>query len=344
MKVLVRIVGVVILLMALLVLGAFFWVNSSNQATGEIPDEGITFRVGQGATLVQIARELETLKAIRSQWLLRMIAKAKGTEGSLKKGTYRIEANMTTFDIHNLIVTGRQQLYKVTLPEGFSLQEIAHRFDEAGITSEEAFLEAAADEDILKEWKIPASDVNGYLYPNTYYFQKEFPAEKVVSHLLETFFTELTQVFPEHKNMSPAERHEAIILASIIEQEYRAPEEAPLISSVFQNRLDIGMPLQSCATVAYIITDIEGKPHPDRILFSDLEHPSPFNTYQKKGLPPAPICNPGLVAVEAAFKPAKTDYLYFVVKDPSAGRHQFSRTLEEHNQARDFLFTKRRSQ
>jgi UPF0755 protein len=122
-------------------------------------------------------------------------------------------------------------------------------------------------------------------------------------------------------------------LASIVEREYRAIDEAPLIAGVFYNRLRIGMPLQSCATVEYVITEIQGKPHPERLFDRDTEIRDPYNTYIRSGLPPGPISVPSRIALDAVFHPQASDYLYFRLINPAEGRHYFSRTLDEHIQA-----------
>jgi UPF0755 protein len=123
-------------------------------------------------------------------------------------------------------------------------------------------------------------------------------------------------------------------MASIIEREYRVREEAPLIASVFYNRLQFGAGLSSCATIGYIITEVRGEPHPDFLTYKDLEIESPYNTYKYAGLPPGAICNPGKTALDAAFNPENTDYWYFVLKNPETGEHYFSEDLNEHNKAR----------
>jgi UPF0755 protein len=125
-----------------------------------------------------------------------------------------------------------------------------------------------------------------------------------------------------------------VILASIVEREYRLASEAPLIASVFRNRLRYNIGLESCATIEYILTEIEGRPHPKFITKSDIEIDSDFNTYKWAGLPPGPISNPGRVALEAAFHTPETDYYYFVLRDPATGEHHFSGDLEEHNEAK----------
>ena len=131
-----------------------------------------------------------------------------------------------------------------------------------------------------------------------------------------------------------------MILASIVEREYRVEEEAPLIASVFTNRLRLGIGLESCATLAYIITEIQHKPHPEYITLEDKGIDSPYNTYKWAGLPPGPIANPGRVALDAAFHPARTDYLYFVLRDPEEGKHYFSRDLDAHNKAKNLYLKK----
>jgi UPF0755 protein len=133
-----------------------------------------------------------------------------------------------------------------------------------------------------------------------------------------------------------------VIIASIVEREYRVDEEAALMAGVFYNRLGIGMALQSCATVDYVITEIQGRPHPDVLYTRDIEIRDPYNTYIRPGLPPGPISFPGAVALNAAFFPAASEYLYFRLVDSAAGRHYFSKTLDDHIRA-GVLYVKRRS-
>jgi len=135
------------------------------------------------------------------------------------------------------------------------------------------------------------------------------------------------------RSTDAAELNRRIIIASIVEREYRVPEEAAVMAGVFYNRLDIGMALQSCATVEYVITEIQGRPHPEQLFNRDLEIRDPYNTYIRPGLPPGPISAPGETALKAAFIPESTEYLYFRLIDTGAGRHYFSRTLDDHIRA-----------
>jgi UPF0755 protein len=157
--------------------------------------------------------------------------------------------------------------------------------------------------------------------------------------MADRFFIRLDEFGIDKSKLTPAELYEKITLASIIEREYRVEEEAAVIAAVFQNRLEHGMRLESCATVEYIITEIQGKPHPARLFNRDIQIQHPYNTYIRGGLPPGPIAAPGPVALKAAFSPARNDFLFFRVIDPASGRHYFSKNFDEHISAGE-LFVK----
>ncbi len=343
MKSILKGIALLLIIFIVLILGSLGWMHRMNSPSEALPDEGILFQIEEGETLSLIARRLEGLQAIRSSLVLRFTSRIQGTESSLKAGTYRIEPGMTTREIHDLIVSGMQKLHRITIPEGRKMSWIAEAFHEEGIVSRDDFTQKATSQNLLESWEIPGDTAEGFLFPDTYFFQKEYPADKTVNHLIENFFRQLQDIYPEYPSLSRKELYRRIILASIVEREYRSAEEAPLIASVFYNRLELGMPLQSCATVVYAMTEELGRNHPQRLLLEDLEIGSPYNTYQNTGLPPAPISNPGKTALNAAFHPEETDYLYFVLQDPSSGRHNFSRTLQEHNRARENFFVKRRT-
>jgi UPF0755 protein len=250
---------------------------------------------------------------------------------------------MSTVEVHELLVKGEQTLHRVTIPEGLTISEVALEFEDEGICGAGEFVEAATTAgetdaqgaESFGGYPIPpgVESLEGFLFPDTYLFQRNFPAEKVVAHMLDTFFEKLGEIAPGYTELSAGELYEKVIVASIVEREYRAADEAKKIASVFYNRLERGMRLQSCATVVYVLTEEQGKAHPEKLTYDDLEVESEFNTYTRGGLPPSPIANPGAVALEAAFHPAETDYLYFLLQDPEDGRHTFSRTLSEHNEA-----------
>jgi UPF0755 protein len=236
--------------------------------------------------------------------------------------------------VHDYLTSGSQELHRVTIPEGWTAGRIAGHLEAEGITSAGAFEEAVRNPELLGDFGIPAESAQGYLYPDTYMFEQDYPAEKVARHMIVTFFDVVSRIAPEAAEMTEAELFDKVTVASIVEREYLTPEEAPKMASVFYNRLEEGYRLESCATVVYVMTEEQGLEHPDKLYYQDLDRKSPYNTYRNPGLPPGPISNPGAVALDAAFHPADTDYRFFVLEGPNAQEHHFSRSLTEHNRAK----------
>ena len=297
------------------------------------------FTVEAGEPLAAIADRLFLEGAIRSPLLLRGVAELRGTDTGFKAGYFSLPVGATTLEIHDLLVEGHQELVKVTIPEGWTINKVASLLEENDIVAADAFIDVARDPAFMARYGVAAFSAEGYLFPDTYLFPRRFPAEAVVAQMVDNFFGRLGEIYPGYAFEDPREVHDRLIVASIVEREYRVMEEAPLIASVFYNRLGVDVGLESCATLQYIITEIQGKPHPERIFHSDLRIDSDYNTYKWHGLPPGPISNPGLTALQAAFFPPDTDYWYFVVRDPATGRHYFSSDLDEHNEAK-FLYLK----
>ena len=321
--------GILFLLSAAL-LAAFAYLDGAPEG---IPVGGVLFSVGPGESGAGIAGRLEEAGLIRSALALEGLLRIRKLQASLKKGTYRIEPGTRTRDILDILVSGKQALVRVTVPEGYTLRQTAVVLAQAGVVDREAFLTAARDPGLLKALGIPASTAEGYLFPDTYYLPHETEGPDAVRLMANALRSRLSERLPESLGLDPLELHRRIILASIVEREYRLPEEAPRIAGVFWNRLRIGMALQSCATVVYVITEVEGKKHPEVLYNRDIEIKNPFNTYVHPGLPPAPISNPGLTALEAVIRPESSRYLYFRLLDGRTGRHYFSETLDEHIKA-----------
>jgi UPF0755 protein len=294
----------------------------------------VEFSIERGESLTSIANRLENLGIIRSGFMLRLIAQAQGTATSVQSGNYLFSERMSARSMHDYLLSGNQVLRRVTIPEGLTVRGVAERLGDAGITTVDAFEDAARDEALLAEFSIPGESAEGYLFPDTYLFTQDYPAESVARHMIERFFAVLGEIYPEYGDLPSDVLYDRVILASIVEREYRVPEEAPTIASVFYNRLDINMRLESCATVVYVMTEIEGLQHPQRLFYRDLDRASPYNTYRTTGLPPGPIASPGRTALHAVFFPDNTDYRFFVWNGPGSSRHAFSRTLSEHNEAR----------
>jgi UPF0755 protein len=340
LKIFVILAGIVVVISTLIAGGLIYLNNPPRDIpqTGggglRIEDGGVLYmEVKNGESALSVGQRLEDAGIIKNRYFWYALSRLE--KEYIKTGTYRIQLPASQLTIHSILVAGRQVLLRVTIPEGTTLKKTARILAEAEICGEEAFLLAAGDPDILNAYKVPGRSMEGYLYPDTYFFPPEYPADLVVRSMADTFFIKLAGLSASlaPPPVEPEELYKKLIIASIVEREYRIDEEAPLMAGVFYNRLRIGMALQSCATVEYVITEIQGKPHPDVLFTRDTEIKDPYNTYYYPGLPPGPISSPGSVALRAAFYPAETEYLYFRLVDANAGRHYFSRTFDDHIKA-----------
>jgi UPF0755 protein len=336
-----------ILFFTLFLAALSLWLNSPPAAAASGVD-GIRFDA-DGAALVEVRRgetarsvgnRLEQAGLIRSRHFWQALSRLD--RGVLKSGTYRCEIPASQIAIRGILVAGKQMLQRVTIPEGVTLKKTARLLEDAGICPTEEFLAAAASPEIRSRYRVPGATMEGYLFPDTYLFPSGYPADRAVCAMADTFFLRLAEIDTDAPQLNAEELNRRVIIASIVEREYRLDEEAPLMAGVFYNRLAIGMALQSCATVEYVITEIQGRPHPEVLYTRDTEIKNPYNTYLTPGLPPGPISAPGMTALSAALRPAKSGYLYFRLTDPAAGRHYFSRTLDDHIRAGALYVKKRR--
>ena len=339
-KFLCSVIALLIVLSALVIGGVVYF----NSPPGELPlpeesamrmeEDSLLLEVRNGETASSVGQRLENAGVIKSRYFWNLLFRID--REYIKTGTYRIELPASQLNIRSILINGEQLLVKVTIPEGVTLKKAARILEDEGICMAEDFLLAASSREILNAYNVQGSSMEGYLYPDTYLFPLNYPAQKVVSAMADTFFRRLNYFVPEafgKSSISPGELNERVIIASIVEREYMINDEAPLIAGVFYNRMKIGMALQSCATVEYVITEIQGRPHPELLFNRDLEIRDPYNTYLQPGLPPGPISAPGETALRAAFSPASSDYLYFRVIDAEAGQHYFSRTFDDHIRA-----------
>jgi UPF0755 protein len=329
--------GSIVLGVVVLLAGAFLFLDSS--PVQRKPGDGL-FSIEKGESLSHISRKLRAQGFIRFAPLLDLMGRVKGTQSDFKAGYYRIPGGSSTLAIHNLLVEGAQSIGKITIPEGWTTGKIARHLEAQGVCTAADFLAATRSPALLAEFGVEGKSLEGFLFPDTYFVPRPFPASTFVELMVKTFFDNLGHVAPSWKEMGQGAVTDTVIVASIVEREYRVDEEAPLIASVFYNRLRRNMGLESCATLEYIITEIQQKAHPEYITREDEKINSPYNTYKWAGLPPGPISNPGRTALDAAFHPARSDYLYFVLRDANAGRHFFSRDLNAHNQAK-YLYLKK---
>jgi UPF0755 protein len=238
-------------------------------------------------------------------------------------------------EILEWISRGRVVTYEVVVPEGFTLAQIAKRLAAEQLADPEAFLAVARDPATAAEIGVEGSTLEGYLFPETYRIPRGLAPEEIARTLVEQFLEVWREIEPRAREQGFSMR-EVVTLASIVEKETAAPNERPLIASVFRNRLERGMRLETDPTVIYGIEDFDGN-----LRRRDLENrDNPYNTYRIPGLPPGPIASPGAEALHAVVEPAESDYLYFVSRND--GTHVFSRTYREHARAVD-KYQRRRS-
>ncbi len=305
------------------------------------PGEEVFFEVRPGETTGEIAQRLYEEGLIRSPFLFQLRARLTGADRQLQAGTYRLRAGMTDGELLEALQHSPVEERTVTVPEGWRREEIAELLAREGLVpSPEAFLEAAvvgeayADFEFLADLE-PGTPLEGYLFPDTYRIPVGYAPEQIVRLFLTNFERRVwTREVRDQLQASGRTLQEVVILASLVEREAVVDEERPLIAGVFYNRLELGMPLQTDPTVQYALgyQPDEGTWWKTELTFDDLKVESPYNTYLHPGLPPGPICNPGLASIQAALNPAETDYLYFVAKTDGSGEHLFARTLEEHNE------------
>jgi peptidoglycan lytic transglycosylase G len=294
----------------------------------------VEFILSKNETAHSAALRLKESGIIDNPTKFVIMAKLLNYERKLKKGKYDLPAASDEFSILRILSKGGQASALVTIPEGKTLEQIADILVEHDICSKRDFLTQAEDKTFLAELGIPTRTAEGYLFPDSYEFEIQSEPKEILTRMTKRFFEIYDALRSEHpminrlegKTKNTLSDQEIIILASIVEGEAQLAAERPIIASVFLNRLKRRLPLQSCATIEYLLK--ERKP---RLSLHDLSIESPYNTYRHLGLPPGPICNPGRNSLSAVLAPAKTDYLFFVSRGD--GSHQFSKTGREHQAA-----------
>jgi UPF0755 protein len=282
----------------------------------EIPVSSDTF---------DIAARLKGAGLIRSPAAFHLGLYRWGLAGKLKAGYYRLAPSMSASEIAETIASGKVATEKVTIPEGFTVAQIAERLEATGLCRAQAFA-VVPPEELTSRELIPTGSLEGYLFPATYVIEYGTDAPGIADQMVDAFEQRITQGMAADLVRSRRPLSQIVTVASLIEREARVAKDRPLIASVIYNRLQKGMRLQIDATVLYAL----GR-HKSRVTLQDLKVDSPFNTYRHAGLPPHPICNPGEASVRAALRPAKTHYLYYVARPD--GSHVFTRTYAEHLQA-----------
>jgi len=334
-----RLVGFLLLAGILLaVAGWGAWrheIRATRLAPGAPP---VKLIVPPGASAEAIARKLEALDLVRHPLVFRLLVRSRGLGGQLKAGEYALEGPLSLEEILEILARGEVVRREVTIPEGRTLEETATLAGAEGMVVDD-FLAVARDPGLIQDLDSEASDLEGYLFPDTYDIPlTPDPARSLVLRMVRRFREVVEPELPRMAESGLSVR-EVVILASLVELETAAVEERPRIAAVFLNRLEKRMLLQTDPTIIYAMKQ-EGRWR-GNIRKKDLEMESPFNTYRHPGLPPGPIGSPGREAILAVLDPAQTRELYFVSRND--GTHQFSETLAEHNRAVNRYQRRRRS-
>jgi len=292
---------------------SFLWLNSSINAPLPL-DKNTNIIVDKGESLGGIAGELKSHDIISDALIFKLAAYIMGAEKKLQAGEYQVTAGMSVSDIVEMMRDGKTVNYQITIPEGYTVQQVITLLN---------------DNERL-EGELDGAPAEGSLLPNTYMFMTGDKRSDVVAQMQAAMNQLKNELWDGRDRSIPLKSwDEAIILASIVEKETGIMGEMPRIAGVFVNRLNAGMPLQSDPTVVYAITNGLGHMQGKRLLLKHLEVDSPYNTYLNRGLPVGPIANPGRMAIEAVLHPEKNDYFYFVAD--GTGGHVFAKTLVEHN-------------
>ena len=311
---------------AVLVPAATGWlVRALNETAGQ-PKGPVLFEVAKGWSARAVIDHLGQAGLAGRPFALRQAYRVFYAGKSFKAGEYELVPPIKPKAALFQIFAARIYLVPIVVPEGLTGEEIAGLFRPGDTEGQATFRRAMGETGLIADWDPRATDLEGYLFPETYTLPRKATEEEIVKAMVAGF----REVFDEGRRRQAAELglsvRDVVTLASLIEEETAVAEERPLVSAVFHNRLRIGMKLDCDPTVAYALRRA-GKPVAT-LLLKDLKFESPYNTYLHPGLPPGPISNPGLASLDAALNPAPEKYLYFVAQGD--GRHRFSRTLGEH--------------
>jgi UPF0755 protein len=289
-------------------------------------NEIVTVDIPKGTSFLQSVDNLERVGLIKYKYLFYLLVISRNAQGHIRAGEYELTTSMSPMEIISKLVKGDIKSYLVTIPEDITVREIASRLADFKLVDEKAFLSICSDVKFLASLGIEGASAEGYLYPDTYRFDRSMSAKDIMKIMVNQFWKMFTPEMQKRAEDIRMTIPQVITLASIIGKESGNKDEKPLISAVFRNRLKKGMKLQSDPTAIYDLNNFSGN-----ITRKHLMRDAPYNTYRISGLPPGPIANPAIDSLHAALYPAPVNYLYFVSNND--GSHQFSSNLSAHNKA-----------
>jgi UPF0755 protein len=306
----------------------FFFVLLISYSVTSIDNKNTTVLVDipTGSSFLKVTEILNGVGLVNSRFFFYSLAITKRATRNIRAGEYEFNTSLTPAAVIDKLIRGEIKTYLVTIPEDFSMKEIAARLEYFKLIDDETFFELAQDESFLVSLGIMSDSIEGYLFPDTYIFNRSMSTRQIMKIMVSQFWKKVTPEMVKKAEELGFKINQFVTFASIVGKESGADAEKPLISAVFHNRLKKKMRLQSDPTAVYDLEDFDGK-----VLKKHLKRNSPYNTYIINGLPPGPIANPGWTSLNAALYPAPVKYLYFVSKKD--GTHFFSDSLDMHNQA-----------
>ncbi len=319
-----KIIIAAIVAAAVVIAVVFIVLMSGGRPVDKTSEDIIVTAIPEGSGTVQIAAVLEQNSLIEKPGVFRVLSKLYGYDGTYKAGTYGFSQSMSMKQMMQMISDGDTISHNFTVVEGQTVEKIARNLDDAGIISYDEFMHEAqygdfSTYDFLEGNERSMYRLEGFLYPDTYSFEEGVDAGTVITSMLDRFEEMVTPDIISQAKAAGHSLRDIIITASIIEREAGISEDMPLVSSVIYNRLDKGMALQMDSVISYILQEDKVN-----LTYADIAVESDYNPYKNTGLPPGPICSPGIVAIKAAISPAETDYLYFVVSEKLDGSAAFS--------------------
>jgi UPF0755 protein len=307
-----------------IVAAASMWFHNAVYDDRSLPAQRTDVIVQRGSTFAQVTAALQDRGVLAHPLAFRILARLRHADADIKAGEYRFPAHQTSDEVLRRLVRGEQFAVWVTIPEGYTAQEIARALADRSLGDAGTFERVFLHDGGITVGGTRSLNLEGYLFPSTYLIPIDDSPKGVAKILTDQFRRELPADAEKRAKALGRTVPEVVTIASLVEREGKVDEDRPLIASVIYNRLRLGMPLEVDASIEYTFPE-----HHTVITKRDLEIDSPYNTYRHTGLPPTPIANPGKASLDAAFRPAKSDYLYYVAKPD--GHSAFAKTLQEHN-------------
>jgi UPF0755 protein len=318
------------LVLALLIVAAavtfFLGTRFERPYKGYTGDEQFV-EIPPGSSIAEIGQRLIDAGVVSDRLAFRYALWRTGESRRLQAGEYRFDNPMRPAEVVSKMARGDVYLTPITFPEGLNVREMAALFEKAGLGTASEFTRAASRVDLIAHIDPSATDLEGYLFPDTYALPRRATADRLIELMVERFEKAFDETLRAEASASSRSVREVVTLASIIEKETAKPEERTIISGVYVNRLEIGMGLQCDPTLIYALR--RAGRFTGNLRREDKLFDSPYNTYRYSGLPPGPIASPGRGSLEAAVRPAEVPYIYFVSRND--GSHVFAATLDEHN-------------